>query len=167
MKNGTSIGDGDGDDGGGDGDDGGSDDGPTAAWTRTLRRGREGCRPSGVGRAGSGGGGEARVSSMGVSSSSPPPAPPPPDPDPRIREWSIASRELRADVGRADIAMAAGVLDNSRNAHAARTRRRAGVVATRESILISSLDEIASRIQDFVAPARDEFRKAEFATASE
>lgn len=166
MKNGTSIGDGDGDDGGGDGDDGGSDDGPTAAWTRTLRRGREGCRPSGVGRAGSGGGGEARVSSMGVSSSSPPPAPPPPDPDPRIREWSIASRELRADVGSADdIAMAAGVLDSSRNAHAARTRRRAGVVSRLASRFLYPR-QMRSH-QDFVVPARDEFRKAEFATASE
>jgi len=62
-----------------------------------------------------------------VLSSSPPAAPPPPpDPDPRIREWSIASRELRADVGIADIAMA-GVLVDNRNANAARPRRAAAV----------------------------------------
>ena len=39
------------------------------------------------------------MSSTGVS-------PPPPPPDPRISDWSIASRELRADVDKADIAMA-------------------------------------------------------------
>lgn len=89
---------------GGDGDDDGGGDinVRAAAAGRTL--GREGRRPRGVGRAGrGGGGGEARVSSTGVSSS------PPPPPDPRISDWSIASRELRADVDKADIAMAGGV----------------------------------------------------------
>ena len=104
--NGTLLGgDGDSD---GDGDRGEDDDGGdinvrAAAAGQTLRR--EGRRPRGVGRAGrGGGGGEARVSSTGVSPS--PSPPPPPPPDPRISDWSIASRELRADVDKADIAMA-------------------------------------------------------------
>ena len=91
-------GDGDGD-GDRDGDGGGDINVRAATAGRTLRR-EERRRPRGVGRAGrGGGGGEARVSSTGVS-------PPPPPPDPRISDWSIASRELRADVDKADIAMA-------------------------------------------------------------
>jgi hypothetical protein len=68
----------------------------------------------------------------GVSSSSSAPAPPPRDPDPRIREWSIASRELSADVGNADSAMAAGVLDKRIHANArGKGTEHGGVVAGR------------------------------------
>lgn len=87
-------------------------------------------------------------SSMGVSSSSSPFAPPPRDPDPRIREWSIASRELSADVGSADSDMAAGVLDKSRIANARGKGTEHGR-RSRESVLVSS-----DRIKDFVAPVR-------------
>ena len=99
---GTLLG-GDGDGDRGEDDDGGDINVRAAAAGQTLRR--EGRRPRGVGRAGrGGGGGEARMSSTGVSPS--PSPPPPPPPDPRISDWSIASRELRADVEKADIAMA-------------------------------------------------------------
>lgn len=143
LKDGTSIGDRDGD-GDGEGDDGsgGGSHGPVA-WTRTLSRGREGCRPRGVGRAGSGGGGEARVSLMGVSSSSSPIAPPP---DPRIREWSIASRELRADVGSADLAAMAGVLENSRNAQT-RQGHSAGAPGSSRNSQLDSLYPHSDRIK--------------------
>lgn len=77
-------------------------------------------------------------SSMGVSSSSSPPAPPPPrDPDPRIREWSIASRELSADVGNADSAMAVGDLDKRINANARGKGTEHGR-RSRKSVLVSS-----------------------------
>jgi hypothetical protein len=76
--------------------------------------------------------------SMGMSSSSSsPPALPPRDPDSRIREWSIASRELNVDVGSVDNAMAAGVLDNSRIANARGKGTEHGR-RSRKSVLVSS-----------------------------